>query len=208
MVTDPTRICELLVGLPDVRILGVDDIVGGPLVVSIKQTVDRPACLGCGRRPVVKDRDWVSLIDLPAFGRRTTLRWLKVRWECNDVLCTVKSWTWMDERIAAAQQRMTDRACRWVTFQVGYHSRSVSEVAEDLGCDWHTVMDAVIAYGEPLVDDPDRIGDTDALGLDETLFCKTGRYRTQPSPRPMSNSSSEKARLAHGPHRRPTQSRR
>ena len=69
MVTDPTRICELLVGLVDVRILGVDDIVDGPLVVSIEQTGARPACLGCGQRPVVKDRGWVSLIDLPAFGR-------------------------------------------------------------------------------------------------------------------------------------------
>lgn len=62
--------------------------------------------------------------------------------------------------------------------QVGYHGPSVSEVAEELGRDWHTVMDAMIAYGEPLDDYP-RFGDTDALGLDETLFCKTGRYRRQ-----------------------------
>jgi transposase len=179
VVTDPTRICELLLGLPDVRILGVEDIPGGPLIVSIEQTADRPACVGCGDRPVVMDRDWVSLIDLPAFGRRTTLRWSKVRWECTNQSCAMRSWTWMDPRIAAAQQRMTDRAGRWATLQVGYHGRSVSEVAHDLGCDWHTIMDAVIAYGEPLVDDPGRIGDTDALGLDETLFCKTGRYRTQ-----------------------------
>jgi hypothetical protein len=85
----------------------------------------------------------------------------------------------MDPRIAAVQQGITDRAGRWATLQVGYHGRSVSEVAHDLGRDWHTIMDAVIAYGEPLVDDPERIGDTDAVGLDETLFCKTGRYRTQ-----------------------------
>jgi transposase len=179
VVTDPTRICELLVGLPDVRILGVEDIDGGPLIVSIEQAADRPDCVGCGRRPVVKEREWVSLIDLPAFGRRTTLRWLKVRWECTDASCAMRSWTWMDTRIAASLQRMTDRAGRWVTLQVGYHGRSVSEVAEELGCDWHTVMAAVIAYGEPLIDDPGRVGEPDALGLDETLFCKTGRFREQ-----------------------------
>jgi transposase len=55
----------------------------------------------------------------------------------------------------------------------------VSEVAADLGCDWHTVNDAVIAYGEPLVDDPDRFGPVEALGLDETLFARQGRWRRQ-----------------------------
>ena len=42
--------------------------------------------------------------------------------------------------------------------QVGRHGRTVSEVADDLGCDWHTVMDAVVPTAPPLIDDPDRIG--------------------------------------------------
>lgn len=37
----------------------------------------------------------------------------------------------------------------------------------------------MIAYGTPLVEDPERIGPVDALGLDETLFCRAGRWRTQ-----------------------------
>ena len=40
-------------------------------------------------------------------------------------------------------------------------------------------MDAVAAYGEVLVDDPDRFGDVAALGLDETLRCRLGRWRRQ-----------------------------
>ena len=60
---------------------------------------------------------------------------------------------------------ITDRAGRWVTLQVGRHGRSVSEVAEDLGCGWHAVMDAVIAYGEEPIDHPDRFADVEALGL-------------------------------------------
>ena len=74
---------------------------------------------------------------------------------------------------------MTDRAGRWATYQVGYHGRTVSEVAAELDCDCHTVNDAVIAYGRRLVDDPARIGTTTALGLDELLFVKQGRYRTK-----------------------------
>jgi hypothetical protein len=42
------------------------------------------------------------------------------------------------------------------------------------------VNDAVMAYGAALVDDdPERIGPVDALGLDETLFCRRGRWRTR-----------------------------
>ncbi len=60
---------------------------------------------------------------------------------------------------------------------MGKLGRTVSEVASDLGCDWHTVRDAVVAYGTPLVEDSERIGATKALGLDETLFVRRGPFR-------------------------------
>jgi transposase len=40
-------------------------------------------------------------------------------------------------------------------------------------------MDAVVVIGEQLIDHPDRIGEVTALGLDETLFARVGRFRTQ-----------------------------
>jgi transposase len=55
----------------------------------------------------------------------------------------------------------------------------VNEVAVELGCDWHTINDTVIAYGTALVADPNRIGTATALGLDEVLFARTGRWRRQ-----------------------------
>jgi transposase len=58
--------------------------------------------------------------------------------------------------------------------------RTVAEVARELDCDWHTVNDTVLAYGQALLDaDTDRIGQVTALGLDETLFARFGRWRTQ-----------------------------
>ena len=42
--------CELLIGLPDVRLLGVIDVVGEPMVVVIEQRVARPRCSSCGAR--------------------------------------------------------------------------------------------------------------------------------------------------------------
>ena len=52
---------------------------------------------------------------------------------------------------------MTDLARRLVTEQVRRFARIFAEVACRLGCDWHTVKDTVVAYGQALVDnDPDH----------------------------------------------------
>ena len=119
------------------------------------------------------------MADLPCFGRRTRLVWTKQRWRCPNRSCMTVTFTETDPRIAAPAAAITDRAGRWATFQVGRRGRTVAEVADELGCDWHTVMDAVNHHGAPLIDDPHRIGATTAVGLDEVLFCRLGRFRTR-----------------------------
>ncbi len=53
-------------------------------------------------------------------------------------------------------------------------------MAKELGCDWHTVNDTVLAYGQALLEDPDRFGVVEALGLDEVAFLREAPYyRTQ-----------------------------
>jgi transposase len=74
---------------------------------------------------------------------------------------------------------MTTRAGRWATEQVGRHGRAISGLIPELGCDWHTINDTVIAYGRLLVDTTERIGAVIALGLDEVLFVRRGRWRRQ-----------------------------
>ena len=82
MEYDPTRMCELLVGLGDVGVLSVDDEGGGPLGVHVRCRAARPACGGCGG-PVWSDGERaVVLVDLPAFGRPCGLVWHKRRWRC------------------------------------------------------------------------------------------------------------------------------
>lgn len=181
METDPTRICQLLVGLPEVRVLGVeapDD--GTPLVVHVSCPDGwQQQCPRCAARGWVKQRTVVRLTDLPAFGRPTVLAWHKIRRTCPNDACVQGSWTTHDDRIASARHGVTHRAGRWLTQQVGRFRRAVSAVALELGCDWHTVNDTVIAYGRQLVDDPDRIGAVTALGMDETLFNRAGTFRRQ-----------------------------
>jgi transposase len=108
-----------------------------------------------------------------------SLAWKKHRMCCRDSACASPSWTVQDHRIAAKNCLLTTRAAKWATAQVG-GGRTVSEVATELGCDWHTVNDAVTTYGKALLEaDRKRLSRTSAIGLDETSFVKLGsrRYR-------------------------------
>ena len=176
METNATRMCALLVGLPDINVLGVEDEPTEPLRVHIETEPGVVGCAGCGTRAWLKDQRPATLVDLAAFGRPAVLVWHKRRWRCPDRSCETGTFTEQCTAIAAGRAGVTDRAGRWMTSQVG-HGRAVSAVAGELGCDWHTVMDAVIAYGTPLVEDPDRIGEVIALGLDETLFVRAGQWK-------------------------------
>jgi transposase len=173
---DPTRMCELLVGLPDVNVEGVGDWPRW-LRIVISTRADRPRCPSCAGAAWRHDDVDVELVDLPCFERRTRLVWSKQRWRCPKRTCDVVTFVEVDERIAANRAGITDQAGRWATFQVGHHRRAVSEVDADLGCDWHTVMDAVNHHGLRLIEDPNRIRATTAVGLDEVLFCRDGPFK-------------------------------
>jgi len=113
--------CALLVGLPDVVVLGVGD---WPLWLRVTVTMDgeRPVC-SCGgavHRHGVRE---VVLVDLPVFGRRTRLVWRKQRWRCTS--CG-RCWCDDDPEIASARCALTTRAARWVTLQVGRHGAARS----------------------------------------------------------------------------------
>lgn len=112
MEVDPTRMCEVLVVLPHVKVLGVIDIADGPLEVLLELRAERPPCATCGTAAASKDRDEVLLADLPCFGPQARLRWRKHRWCCPSTDCEVKSWTSGDPRIAAPRMTLTDRAGR------------------------------------------------------------------------------------------------
>ncbi len=93
METDPTRMCELLVGLGEVTVVGVDRSSPVELVVTIEPVAERPDCGGCGAAAWVKDRAEVALVDLPCFDSMTTLVVRKTRWWCPNRDCAVGSWT-------------------------------------------------------------------------------------------------------------------
>ena len=180
METDGRRMCELLVGLGEVDLVGVEELGGDRLRVTIRSCGSRPVCEGCGGMVWSKGDRLVRLVDLPAFGRPVQLRWRKRRWMCPDPGCGVRSFAEQDLSVAPQRALLTSRAGRWATQQVGRLGRTVSEVAEELGCDWHTVNKEVTRWGDALLEaDVSRFGSVEAVGVDETLFWRKGRWKTK-----------------------------
>jgi transposase len=142
----------------------------------VEQTPGVVHCPACHRVAQVKERPVVHYIDLPVHGTPMSLAWRKHRMRCVEPGCAKKSWVLEDHRIAAKHCLLTTRAAKWATVQVG-GGRTVSEVADELACDWHTVNDAVTTYGAALLAaDRKRLNKTSAIGLDETSFLKSGEY--------------------------------
>jgi transposase len=172
----PSEILEALVGLKDVRVLRYER--AGPHVsLMIEQVPGIVSCPTCHGAAQIKERPVVHYADLPVYGTPMTLAWKKHRMRCVDPHCATKSWVLADHRIAAKGCRLSTRAAKWATVQVG-GGRTVSEVAAELSCDWHTVNDAVVTYGEALLEaDRKRLNKTSAIGLDETSFVRLGEKK-------------------------------
>ena len=173
VLTHPSEILQALVGLKDVRVLHYKR--EGPQVeLMIEQVVDYIRCPSCAGRAQVKERPVVAYVDLPVYGTAMKLSWKKHRLRCPNPTCARRTWVLSDHRIAAKNCLLTTRAAKWATVQVG-GGRTVSEVAAELDCDWHTVNDAVVTYGKALLEaDRKRLNKTTAIGLDETSFRRLG----------------------------------
>ena len=171
--TDPSEILQALVGLKDVQVLHYGRRAR-EVELMIEQVVEIVFCPSCGGRAQVKERPVVTYVDLPAFGTPMRLSWKKHRMRCPEPACLKRSWVLCDHRIAAKGCLLTTRAAKWATIQVGT-GRTVSEVAQELDCAWHTVNEAIITYGSALLKaDRKRLNRTKAIGLDETNFIRLG----------------------------------
>ena len=175
-IYDSSEILHHLVGLKDIRILSYKRY-GSVHEIEIEQVLGEKLCQDCNKVAKLKDRPLVKYTDLPVFGYPAKIAWKKHRFYCTNKECKTKSFVSTDHRIAAKDSQLTTRAAKWATKQVG-EGRTVNDVAKELNCHWDTVNSVVVLYGKELLEkDTKRVKDTDSLGLDETLFVKTGRYK-------------------------------
>ncbi len=178
MTNDGIGLAEILLGIPGFRVCAaLED--QGELLILVETTEHQAFCSSCGSRAEAKDRLSVIVRDLPMGGRPTCLVWRKRRFGCVEALCPKRTWT-EEHPALPAGEALTDRAGFEACRAVGQEGRSVAALARWLRVAWSTVMTAVRRHGEPLVEDPSRVGPTDALGIDETAFLKAkARHPTQ-----------------------------
>jgi transposase len=166
-----------------VAVLGMDGFVllaaveiDGELHQLVETEVSVVGCSGCGSRALSKGRRRTKVRDLSCGGRPVVVVWAKRLWRCGDADCDVKTWSETSPLIAA-RASLTERARAEACERVGRDNHAVAEVGRSLGVGWATVMAAVRDYGEPLVDDPGRIGAVGGLGLDETAWLRANATR-------------------------------
>ncbi|CAN5667775.1 ISL3-like element ISMsm4 family transposase [soil metagenome] len=167
-MADATGVAEAMLGLDGFRVLEVHESAA-EVVIHIETDACLVGCPGCGVVARAHDRMVVEYRDLAAFGRPARLRWDKRRWRCEEPRCAIRSWTESSPQFSA-RCVLTNRAGAECCRQVGRNARPVTQMAHELGVGWDTVMDAVREHGEPLIDDPERVGQVRALGVDETSW--------------------------------------
>ncbi len=163
--SDPAAV---LVGMPEfvVRAAVEED---GEVWVLIETPPAATGCPGCGTRALSKGRRRTKVRDLESGGRPVVLVWSKRRWRCPDPDCDVR--TWSEEAAAIAPRAVLSERARYEIFRlIGEEARSTAEVARSFGVAWGTAWGAFEALAQPVVDDPARIADVEALGIDETGF--------------------------------------
>ena len=142
--------------------------------LAVQTTATPVGCAACGTQARLHARRTVRVRDLPMGGRPVVLAWRKRIWRCVEPACGVRTWT--EQRVAIRPRAvLTERARAEACRRVGKDAHAVAAVARDLGVGWATIMRAVREHGPPLVDDPTRLEDVTALGLDETSFLKATR---------------------------------
>ncbi|MGL5827472.1 MAG: ISL3 family transposase [Nocardioides sp.] len=162
--------CDLLVGLPGLRVTGVDRDDGDRLTVVVES---EPAVMGCPTCGVVAHghgRDAVTLVDAPSFGRPVRVVWRKRRWLCPEPACATVSFVEQDERVAAPRARLTARACRWAIEQIRREHGSVNGVRRQLGTSWSAVWDSIRPILAAAAADPSRFEGVVMLGVDEHIW--------------------------------------
>jgi transposase len=165
-----------MLGLEGMAVLAVSE-GDGEVEYAIETTASTGWCPVCGAQARLHDRRPTWVRDLPAGHRAVTLVWVKRVWRCVHRECEKQTWTETHPEIRP-RSSWTERARRHACRRVGRDGHSVAAVARDFGVGWAAVMTAVVEYGTPLIERPDRVGRVTAIGVDETAFTRANSTRS------------------------------
>ena len=164
------RRCDVLVGLPGVRVVDAVRDESGALTVTVESEADWTGCYECGVIAHAHGRTQVRLVDAPSGGRPVRIVWRKRRWVCPDPGCPVVSFVEQDDTIAAPRGSLTRRACLWAIGQLRQEHASVNGLRRQLGCGWRTLWAAIKPLLAAAADDESRFAGVTHLGVDEHIW--------------------------------------
>ena len=151
------------------RVLDVVD--DGPrLVVRVESAPRVAGCPVCGVVAYAHERDAVSLVDAPSFGRPVRLVWVKRRYACHERACAMATFVEQDDAVAAPRALLTARAVGWALAQLRAEHASIAGLARQLGVDWNTLWRALKTRLELLDANPARFDGVRMLGVDEHVW--------------------------------------
>ena len=161
--------CDLLVGLPGLRVIKVHPD-GRRLVVTVESPRVEQGCRSCGVVAGSHGRRTVRLVDAPSFGRPVRIVWRKRTWECEEPSCEVGVFTEQHDQVARPKALLSTRACWWAIKQLRFEHASVLGLARQLGTTWRTLWRSIEPLLQQMADDPDRFDDVSSLGVDEHIW--------------------------------------
>src|SRR5271165_4934334 len=100
MERDPVKMLELIVGMPDVHVLGVE-ATSSVVRIELESTNDVPVCPRCGAQAELLSTKSEEKVDLPVMGRPSRLIVKRRRWRCPTAKCPVTKWLEPDPTNAA-----------------------------------------------------------------------------------------------------------
>jgi transposase len=167
-------------------LVGLDGFVVKSMVMRdgehwllVETTAARGWCPSCGVRAVGNGRRRVTVRDLSIAGVPTVIVWAKRTWRCRQERCERGSWSETSTEIGV-RSSLTERARREICRRVGEDLDTVAEVAREFGVGWACAHQAVVDYGDQLIDADDRLEHVCGLGVDEHTFAHANaRRRTQ-----------------------------
>lgn len=158
---------SLLLDLDGLVVESVQRTVEGSRIVQIATAPQWVGvCPECGRKSS-RSKGWVTTRprDVQVGPDRPLLVWRKRKWLCTNSSCDRKVFTESTPGVPP-RARVTPRAKILLVDAVLDGDRSVSAVAGDYGCAWHTVHDHLVVVADAaLGDEPEPVL---VLGIDET----------------------------------------
>lgn len=175
MSVEATVLPAAMLGISGLVVLAAGEY-GGELELLVETSESVTGCPRCGVVAVAHGRREHLVRDIPSAGRPVLLVWRKRLWRCAEPACPQRTWSERHPQVAP-RAALTERARRWACEQVGRDGHTVEAVADRLGVGWNTVMRAVKAYGQPLLDAEDRLQGVRSLGVDEHVWQHAGPRR-------------------------------